>query len=192
MFRRIDVWKQTEGKFEGKYLCRTCRKTTSKPKERERSYLRDFRKRPDYVPDDFNTNNKGRISDEEFEKLIEEFEQGNWSGARSYAEYKKHEDYINFLFRVEFQRRRGVYSESRQREEPQTKPQTSYYQILEVRQDASFEEIKDSYKKLVIKWHPDKNKDDPVLAESMFKKIREAYETLKDPEKKKKYDQAIS
>src|SRR3954470_21894756 len=63
-----------------------------------------------------------------------------------------------------------------------------YYKILEVDKKASQEEIKKSYRKLAMKWHPDKNKDSKA-AEEKFKLISEANEVLSDPEKRKKYDE---
>lgn len=63
-----------------------------------------------------------------------------------------------------------------------------YYKILEVDKKATQEEIKKSYRKLAMKWHPDKNKDSKV-AEEKFKQISEANEVLSDPEKRKKYDE---
>ncbi len=63
-----------------------------------------------------------------------------------------------------------------------------YYKILDVPKTASQDEIKKAYRKLAIKYHPDKNKGDST-AEERFKDIGEAYEVLKDPEKRKKYDQ---
>ncbi len=62
-----------------------------------------------------------------------------------------------------------------------------YYQILGVAKDASADEIKRAYRKLARKHHPDVSKDGD--AEARFKEINEAYEVLKDPEKKKLYDQ---
>ncbi|MEJ2010592.1 MAG: J domain-containing protein [Anaerolineales bacterium] len=63
-----------------------------------------------------------------------------------------------------------------------------YYQTLGVDRKASAEEIKRQYRKLALKYHPDKNPDDPS-AEGRFKEINEAYEVLGDPEKRAKYDQ---
>ena len=62
-----------------------------------------------------------------------------------------------------------------------------YYEILEVSKDASETEIKKAYRKQAIKFHPDKNQDDPT-AEDKFKDAAEAYEVLSNPEKKSRYD----
>lgn len=63
-----------------------------------------------------------------------------------------------------------------------------YYKILGVSKSASQDEIKKAYRKLAVKYHPDKNKGDKQ-AEERFKEIGEAYEVLKDPDKRQKYDQ---
>ncbi|MCK9205326.1 MAG: J domain-containing protein [Bacteroidales bacterium] len=62
-----------------------------------------------------------------------------------------------------------------------------YYQILGVGKDASREEIKKQYRKLAVKYHPDKNPGNKQ-AEEKFKEMGEAYAVLGDPEKRKKYD----
>jgi curved DNA-binding protein CbpA len=63
-----------------------------------------------------------------------------------------------------------------------------YYEVLGVKKEATADEIRKAYKKLAIKWHPDKNPDNKEEAENKFKEISEAYSVLSDPEKKKEYD----
>jgi len=63
-----------------------------------------------------------------------------------------------------------------------------YYEVLGVNRDASEEEIKKSYRKLAMKWHPDRNPDNPK-AEENFKEAKEAYEMLSDAQKRAAYDQ---
>ncbi|OQR86282.1 hypothetical protein ACHHYP_10712 [Achlya hypogyna] len=62
----------------------------------------------------------------------------------------------------------------------------TYYEVLEVPETATEAEVKLAYRKLAIKWHPDKNKD--PSAEDRFKKIGEAYAVLSDPVKRQEYD----
>ena len=63
-----------------------------------------------------------------------------------------------------------------------------YYDILGVSKDADSKEIKKAYRKLAIKYHPDKNPNDKT-AEEKFKEAAEAYDVLSNPEKKQRYDQ---
>lgn len=63
-----------------------------------------------------------------------------------------------------------------------------FYEVLGVSRDATPEQIKKAYRKLAVKYHPDKNPDD-TSAQDKFKKISEAYETLSDEKKRGIYDQ---
>ncbi len=65
--------------------------------------------------------------------------------------------------------------------------QLDYYEILEVSRTASAEEIKKSYRKLAMKFHPDRNPGDDT-AEAKFKEINQAYDVLKDEQKRAAYD----
>lgn len=64
-----------------------------------------------------------------------------------------------------------------------------FYQVLGVSRSASQSEIKKAYRKLALKWHPDKNTDNQEEAQKKFQEISAAFEVLSDPEKKKTYDQ---
>ncbi|VVC24251.1 Zinc finger, double-stranded RNA binding,DnaJ domain, conserved site,Zinc finger C2H2-type,DnaJ [Cinara cedri] len=63
-----------------------------------------------------------------------------------------------------------------------------FYQVLEVPCDASFDDLKKSYKKLALKWHPDKNPDNVEESKEQFQLIQQAYEVLSDPRERQWYD----
>ena len=63
-----------------------------------------------------------------------------------------------------------------------------YYEVLGVTREVEIEEIKKSYRRLAVKFHPDKNPGDKS-AEEKFKELSEAYEALSDPQKRAAYDQ---
>jgi molecular chaperone DnaJ len=63
-----------------------------------------------------------------------------------------------------------------------------YYQVLEIEKGVSAEELKKAYRKMAVKYHPDKNPGDKT-AEEKFKEVGEAYEVLSDPNKRALYDQ---
>ena len=66
-----------------------------------------------------------------------------------------------------------------------------YYKILGVSKDATEDQLKKAYRHLAMKYHPDRNRDDPKTAEEKFKEVKEAYETLSDPQKRQMVDQGI-
>jgi len=68
-----------------------------------------------------------------------------------------------------------------------TTDKRDYYEVLGVGRNASEEEVKRAYRKLAVKFHPDKNPDDPQ-AEEKFKELGEAYDVLMDPQKRAAYD----
>lgn len=69
----------------------------------------------------------------------------------------------------------------------QTKDSKDYYRTLGIEREASAEEIKKAYRKLALKYHPDKNQGN-AESEEKFKEISEAYEVLSDPQKRQIYD----
>src|SRR5215471_13869389 len=62
-----------------------------------------------------------------------------------------------------------------------------YYEVLEVERTVGDGELKSAFRKLAMKWHPDRNPGDSS-SEHRFKEINEAYEVLKDPDKRAAYD----
>ena len=68
-----------------------------------------------------------------------------------------------------------------------------YYKILGISRDASESEIKKAYRKMALQYHPDKNQDPDKAeeAEAKFKDIAEAYDTLSDPQKRRRYDSGV-
>jgi molecular chaperone DnaJ len=64
-----------------------------------------------------------------------------------------------------------------------------YYEVLGIGKNASADEIKQAYRRLTLKYHPDRNPEDQKQAEEKFKEICEAYEVLSDPQKRQTYDQ---
>ncbi|XP_010548385.1 PREDICTED: dnaJ homolog subfamily B member 1 [Tarenaya hassleriana] len=63
-----------------------------------------------------------------------------------------------------------------------------YYNVLKVNRNASDDDLKKSYRRLAMKWHPDKNPNSKKEAETKFKQISEAYDVLSDPQKRQIYD----
>ncbi|ESQ54402.1 hypothetical protein EUTSA_v10025591mg [Eutrema salsugineum] len=64
-----------------------------------------------------------------------------------------------------------------------------YYKVLQVDRSANDDDLKKAYRKLAMKWHPDKNPNNKKDAEAKFKQISEAYDVLSDPQKRAVYDQ---
>jgi curved DNA-binding protein CbpA len=65
-----------------------------------------------------------------------------------------------------------------------------YYAVLGLSEVATPEDIRRAYRQLALRWHPDKNPENPELAERKFKQIAEAYEVLSDENRRRSYDRA--
>ena len=63
-----------------------------------------------------------------------------------------------------------------------------YYEVLGVERSATADQIKKAHRKLALKWHPDKNKDNAEEAHKVYQVIQEAYDCLSDPQEKAFYD----
>ena len=68
--------------------------------------------------------------------------------------------------------------------------QVDYYKVLGIEKGSSADDIKKAFRKLAVKYHPDRNPDNKA-AEDKFKEINEAYAVLSDPDKKQKYEVAM-
>jgi curved DNA-binding protein CbpA len=71
---------------------------------------------------------------------------------------------------------------------PPKEDKPDYYAVLGVTKDATSAEIKKAYRKLALKWHPDKNPDNVEEAEAKFKEIAEAYDVIGDENNRRRYD----
>jgi curved DNA-binding protein CbpA len=72
--------------------------------------------------------------------------------------------------------------------EPPMPASRDYYAVLGVDRNANDDQLKKAYRKMAVKWHPDKNQDNTEKAEAMFKEVGEAYDVLSDSNKKAIYD----
>ena len=179
-FERIDLWLHPENSDE--FICRHCQ--TARRLKKEKSFESDFRRfreRQDYIPQEetFQTN-QFRISNDEFDEIIQEFEQAHWTNI-STEESKTHQKYIESLFKREFwQRSQNKYKKSYQKTQ-QTFDESDiaiHYSLLEVSKDSTDVQIKDAYRRLILKWHPDKNPNEAKYAEKMLILIKNAFDRI--------------
>ncbi len=179
-FDRIDLWPHPENSDE--FICRNCQTTRRLKKQKSfESDFRRFRERQEYVPQEetFQTN-QFRISDDEFGEIIQEFEQAHWTNI-STEESQIHQRYIESLFKREFWlRNQNKYKKSYQKieqifEEPDI---AIHYSLLGVSKNSTDGQIKDAYRRLILKWHPDKNPNEPKYAEKMLISIKIAFDKI--------------
>lgn len=179
-FGRIDLW--SDSKNSGKFVCRDC--CTNHRLQKQKSFesdFREFRTRSDYVPQEetFQTG-QFRISDKEFDEIIQEFEQAHWTDI-SEKESRTHHKYIESLFQREFwQRSQNKDKKNYQNvEHGLLEPDiTVHYDLLGVLPNSTDAQVKDAYRRLILKWHPDKNPNESKYAEKMLISIRIAFEKI--------------
>tara|TARA_B110000467_G_scaffold161914_1_gene183968 strand:- start:107 stop:1768 length:1662 start_codon:yes stop_codon:yes gene_type:complete len=180
-FDRINLWLNSD-QFED-FTCRECKSHERKVNQKSfKSKLRNFRNHQDYVKQKENIYlDKFRISDKEFDEIIEEFEQAHWSKISS-EESQKHQKYIESLFRREFKQRKQDESkknnEFHQEEIFDVSNLAIHYNLLGVSQYSTIKEIKDAYRKLILKWHPDRNPKEPKYAGKKVISIKIAYDEI--------------
>ena len=180
IFERIDLWPSSIK--PGKFICRNCNTACRLKKQKSfESDLREFRDRQDYVPEEETFQaSQSRVSDDEFDEIIQEFEQAHWSEI-SAAESLTHRDYIQSLFKREFWERAHSKDESRRekiRKGLRAIDVGIYYNLLGVSDSSTDTEVKEAYRRLILKWHPDKNPDQPKYAEKMLISIKMAFDKI--------------
>jgi hypothetical protein len=82
----------------------------------------------------------------------------------------------------------GGGARMRSRPPPGQVNNTAFYELMGLQVNCTEDEIKKAYKRKALKWHPDKNPENKTFAESMFKKVSDAYQVLSDPQKRALYD----
>lgn len=179
-FDRIDLWPHPKNYDE--FICRHCQTTRRLKKQKSfESDFRRFRVRQDYVPQEetFQTS-QFRISDDEFDEIIQEFEQAHWTDISTEESYK-HQRYIESLFKREFWQRNQNKHKKRYQKKQQAfeGPDIAiHYSLLGVSENSTDGQIKDAYRRLILKWHPDKNPHEPKYAEKMLISIKIAFDEI--------------
>ncbi|MDC0209945.1 restriction endonuclease [Nitrosopumilus sp.] len=182
-FDRINLWGSMSINHDENFICRNCKVNKRiRTQTSFKSELRNFRERPDYLPQIGNIHlDKSRISDDEFDTIIQEFEQAHWNEISS-EESQKHQRYIESLFRLEFKNReQDKFQKTNEFQKEKIFDDSNlaiHYNLLGVSQYSTIQEIKDAYRKLILKWHPDKNPKEPKYAEKMIISIKTAYDTI--------------
>ena len=173
--------------------------------KQENFYWKYFRRTSSYIHPEWQGNkpSENRISDEEFDELVDEYLTGMHDSDENYEETTTFR-HLSYLFITEFAKRREA--QSRFTEDSQTEDKKArrgkreiteedlkgtHYDLLQVSVDASLKEIKEAWKELILKWHPDKHQKDPKLAERMAIALNIAKEVLSDRTKRKKYDEEL-
>ena len=139
---------------------------------------------------------EGRYTDAKLDTLVSEFKKKGWDREDFGEKFKTQTWLLEQIIRTElyqrtydelpFEEQQKAYDDGQKYSEQKT--EQTYYDILEVDRFATLAEIKAAYRKMALRWHPDKNADDTNFRDEMMKKINKVYETLSDPVKRAKYD----
>ena len=179
-FERIDLWQ--DSLKPGTFICRNC--NTSRRLKTQKSFeseLREFRDRQDYISQEtvFQAS-QSRVSDDEFDEIIQEFEQAHWIGI-SETESAIHKKYIESLFKREFWQRLHGRQEKNHQKLSQTFQATDiaiHYNLLGVSDESTDMQIKNAYRSMILKWHPDKNPAESKYAEKMLILVKTAFDEI--------------
>ena len=161
----------------------------------------DYKRHPLYRPETPNSSKPDRFTDKKLDKLIDEFTKAGYHQEQYEGQFENELRILELIILTEFlfrskeeikseekQEQRQEYERQEKKYEKQRSSKKEYYDILGVSVNSTQDEIKVAYRKLSLKWHPDRHPEDPTFSEEMMKKINEAYSVLKDPTKRKEYD----
>jgi len=173
--------------------------------KQENFYWKYFRRNSSYIEPEWHGNkpSEDRLSDEELDGLVDEYLTGMHDSDENYEETTTFR-HLSYLFITEFAKRREAQSRFTKDSQTEDKKarrgkreiteedlEGTHYDLLKVSMDASLKEIKEAWKELILKWHPDKHQKDPKLAERMAIALNIAKEVLSDRTKRKKYDEEL-
>ena len=163
----------------------------------------DYKRHPLYRPETPNSSKPGRFTDQKLDKLIDEFTTAGYHQEQYEDQFENELQILELIILTELllrskeeikseqkQEQRQEYERQEKKYEKQRSSKKEYYVILGISINATQDEVKIAFRKLAKKWHPDLHKSkDPTFSEEMMKKINQAYEVLKDPKKRKEYDE---
>ncbi len=178
-FERINLWPNSLK--SGTFICRNCNTSRLKKQKSFESDLRKFRERQDYVLQETSfRESPSRVSDDEFDEIVQEFEQAHWREI-SETESSIHRKHIESLFKREFwERLHGRQEKNHQKSSQafQAADIAIHYNLLGVSDESTDMQIKDAYRRLILKWHPDKNPAESKYAEKMLIMVKTAFDEI--------------
>jgi len=173
--------------------------------KQENFYWKYFRRNSSYIHPEWHGDkpSEDRTSDEELDEMVDEYLLGMHDSDENYEETTTFR-HLSYLFITEFAKRREAQSRFTKDSQTEDKKarrgkreiteedlEGTHYDLLKVSMDASLKEIKEAWKELILKWHPDRHQKNPKLAERMAIALNIAKEVLSDRTKRKKYDEEL-